>query len=104
MEQLLNLNEIGAKVWLKLNDLPSYQAYLIKNAFQNVSKFDVDKMQTVIEISKGYITLPSRFNNMSLENIEYLKSGRVCFVKKDVSGKTWTVEFKEKEDCSSGYM
>lgn len=99
MTSLLALNENGDKVWLKIIDLEKDQPYLVTDCKQTPSKFDINTTQTVLELKCGFVTLPSRFNNMGLELVNLLKSKNICIIKGAQVGKTFRAKFEEKSNC-----
>lgn len=62
------LNKFGTPPnWLKLKDMELNLPYLIEDCYIQPSKFD--KMQVVLKLSIGFVSLPTRFSELSEQDI-----------------------------------
>lgn len=91
---LQSLKSIGTvNSWIRISDLEMNKAYKIIAVKRAASKFNIDKMQTIITLKDGYLlSLPTRFDDLSEEMFEYLQTG-VSIVNKGAIGKTWILDF-----------
>lgn len=96
MSTLKKLSQRGSSIvtWLKPCNLVIEKQYPILDCYQIPCKFHTDKMQTVVVLKEGRLSLPCRFEeSLNAEDVENLKRGNYCIMSYGARGKTYLLDF-----------